>query len=107
MQKKDLDKLELINNGSGSKKQFELHIDGHVATMEYMISNTQIIYLTHTEVPKELEGQGVGSTLVSKVLEIVKISGMKMAPLCPFLAVYLKRHLDKADGLLAPGFSIG
>ncbi len=96
----------LINNDTGSKKRFELHIKGYTAFMEYLLSNEQIIYLTHTEVPSQLEGQGVGSAMASKVLTYIKQQGLKMAPLCPFLAAYLKRHPEEAEGLLAPGYSI-
>tara|TARA_R110002167_G_scaffold65757_12_gene186037 strand:- start:329 stop:652 length:324 start_codon:yes stop_codon:yes gene_type:complete len=107
MDKQEINALELINNDAGSQKRFELHVNGHIAFMDYIISKQGIIYLTHTEVPKSLEGQGVGSTLVSKVLEYVRTAGLKMAPLCPFLAAYLKRHPGKADGLLALGYSVG
>ncbi|MEL6919292.1 MAG: GNAT family N-acetyltransferase [Bacteroidota bacterium] len=98
--------LELINNDSDTKKKFEIHINGDMAYMDYMVSKQGIIYLTHTEVPQNLEGQGVGSTLVSKVLDFIKNSDLKMAPLCPFVAAYLKRHPERADGILARGYSI-
>ncbi|MEO0526125.1 MAG: GNAT family N-acetyltransferase [Bacteroidota bacterium] len=98
--------LELINNDSDTKKKFEIHINGDIAYMDYMVSKQGIIYLTHTEVPQNLEGQGVGSTLVSKVLDFIKNSDLKMAPLCPFVAAYLKRHPERADGILARGYSI-
>jgi predicted GNAT family acetyltransferase len=107
MEKWNLKALDLINNDSGNKKRFEIHIEGQTAFMDYMISKQHIIFLTHTEVPKALEGQGVGFALASKVLDFVRDSGLKMAPLCPFLAAYLKRHPEKADGILAPGYSVG
>ncbi|NNE77227.1 MAG: N-acetyltransferase [Pricia sp.] len=75
--------------------------------MEYMRPREDKIFLTHTEVPQTLEGQGVGSALVSKVLDYIRKENVKMAPLCPFVAAYLKRHPDMAEDLLAPGYSIG
>ncbi|NHF60268.1 N-acetyltransferase [Flavobacteriaceae bacterium TP-CH-4] len=107
MGKQNWEHIPLINNDSGDKKRFELKIDDQVAFTDYMISKQNIIYLTHTEVPNALEGQGVGSALVSKVLDHIKQTGLKMAPLCPFVAAYLKRHPEMADGLLAPGYSVG
>ncbi len=98
--------IPLTNNTSGTKNRFEIHVNGHTAFMEYLISNQQIIYLTHTEVPRQLEGQGVGSALASKVLAHLRREALRMAPLCPFLAAYLKRHPEEAEGLLAPGYSI-
>ncbi len=107
MDKQDLQQLLLVDNDKGEKKRFELDIEGKIAFVDYMISKQQIIYLTHTEVPVGLEGKGVGSVLVKKVLEHVAASNLKMAPLCPFVAAYLKRHPEMAKGLLAPGFSVG
>ena len=101
------EKLPLVNNKSGQKKRFELHIKEEIVFIEYIQTNNNIIYLTHTEVPRALEGNGLGALIVSKTREYIKESGFKMAPLCPFIAAYLKRNPGKADNLLAPGFSIG
>lgn len=101
------EKLPFINNESGQKKRFELQIEEETAFIEYIQTKNNVIYLTHTEVPRSLEGKGLGSLIVSKTLEYIKENGFKMAPLCPFVAAYLKRHPGKADNLLAPGFSIG
>ncbi|MGB5237288.1 MAG: GNAT family N-acetyltransferase [Flavobacteriaceae bacterium] len=107
MKQFSLENTLLINNQSGSKKRFELHVGDHIAFMDYILNKKGVIYLTHTEVPVALEGQGVGSAIVSKVLEYIRQEELKMAPLCPFLAAYLKKHPEAAKGLLAPGFSIG
>jgi predicted GNAT family acetyltransferase len=48
--------------------------------------------MTHTEVPPEFEGKGVGSQLVKGALEIVKNDGKRVRPLCTFVAAYIKRH---------------
>jgi hypothetical protein len=107
MEKGKYGHLQLINNDAGEKKRFELVVDGHTAYMEYMLSKQHIIYLTHTEVPVQLEGRGIGSAMASKVLDHIGESGLKLAPLCPFLAAYLKRHPERAKELLAPGYSVG
>lgn len=97
----------LINRDKAAKKRFELGKGPEVPYLEYILNNQNTIFLTHTEVPVSLEGNGVGSLLVGKVLDHVKKSGMLMAPLCPFVAAYLKKHPEKAEGILAPGYSIG
>jgi len=106
MAKKDFDGIPLINK-TVDKTRFELVIEKHIAFMDYILSKKNIIYLTHTEVPAPLEGQGVGSALVAKVFDFIRKEDLKVAPLCPFVAAYLKRHPELADGLLAPGYSIG
>ncbi|MEK6153571.1 GNAT family N-acetyltransferase [Flavobacteriaceae bacterium 3-367] len=97
---------ELINNDTDAKKRFELKHDGDTAFIDYMISKQGIIYLTHTEVPPQWEGKGVGSALISKTLDFITETQLKMAPLCPFVAAFLKRHPERAVGILAPGYSV-
>lgn len=103
----DFDNIPLISKEYGDKKRFELEVEGKTAFMDYMISKLNIIYLTHTEVPKALEGKGVGKAIVQKVLQYISTTDMKMAPLCPFVAAYLVRHPEEAKGILAPGYKVG
>ena len=80
---------KLIDNAED--KQYEYHIDGALAKIEYIKAKDKI-YLTHTEVPKELEGKGVASSLVKQVLEDIEIKELTLIPMCPFVAAYIKRH---------------
>lgn len=84
-------KLDLQLTENTAKKQYEATIEGSVARIEYIKAQDKI-YLTHTEVPKALERKGVGTTLVAKVLEDVDRQHLTLIPLCPFVALYLKRH---------------
>jgi uncharacterized protein len=79
----------LINNEE--EKQYEFHIDGLVPRVEYMKVQDHI-YLTHTEVPPELEGKNIGKILVKKVLEDIEKKKLILVPLCPFVASYIKRN---------------
>ncbi|VAX23400.1 Predicted acetyltransferase [hydrothermal vent metagenome] len=72
-------------------KQYEFHIDKFVPKIEY-IKEKDKIYLTHTEVPTNLEGKGIGSDLVKNVLEDIERKNLTLIPLCPFVALYIKRH---------------
>ena len=82
-------KQSLIDNSEA--KQYEFHTDGYTPFIEYIKAKDKI-FLTHTEVPKELEGKGVGSALVKAVLEEVDQMNLTLVPLCPFVAMYIKRH---------------
>ncbi|MDR1739223.1 MAG: N-acetyltransferase [Bacteroidales bacterium] len=75
-----------------------------MSIIEYMISGKDI-YFTHTEVPPVLEGQGVGTELVSKALENIKSREMTLVPLCPFVAAYVKRHPEWNE-IVREGFKI-
>lgn len=81
---------ELINNKE--KHQYEFHINRYTPLIEYIINKDGNIYLTHTEVPRALGGQGIGTELVEKTLEDIDNSGTKVIPLCPFVTAYIKKN---------------
>ncbi len=105
--KEQAERVPLSENKVGNQQRFELRLEEGIAYVEYLINQQGTIYLTHTEVPASLEGKGIGSVLVKKVMAHIRAEGWKMAPLCPFVAAYLKRNPSEAEGLLAPGFHIG
>jgi predicted GNAT family acetyltransferase len=58
------------------------------------------IVLLHTEVLPYAEGSGVGSRLVAGALDDIRARGLRVVPLCPFAAAYIRRHPEYA-GLVA------
>lgn len=87
-----MEDYELIDNKENHR--YEFHIDKYVPKIEYIITRNGEIYLTHTEVPVALEGKGVGSQLVEKVLKDIEKQGLRLVPLCPFVAGYIQKHPD-------------
>lgn len=81
--------IRLHNNVE--EKQYETVVENHLSRVEYILSNGKI-YLTHTEVPKELGGKGVGSRLVKGVMQDIEKLKLKLIPLCPFVVSYIDRH---------------
>lgn len=81
--------------------RFEVEVDGHTALAFYKMSPGTITF-THTEVPKELAGRGVGSTLVRGALETVRAGRLRVVAQCPFVAAYIAKHPEFAD-LTRPG----
>ena len=81
--------MELINNTA--KNRLELHIGGYVAFEDYTIQEDYISYL-HTEVPAELAGKGVGSTLAKMILDFAAGRHLKVKPICPFIKAYIDKH---------------
>lgn len=94
---------ELIDNTE--KKRYEFRIGSHTPVIEYIKAKDKI-YLTHTEVPNELAGKGIGTALVKQVLEDIKEKGLTLVPLCPFVALYLKRN-PQWKTLVLKGINIG
>jgi len=81
--------MEIIDNTS--KNRFETEVENKTAFIEYKIKDEKI-YLTHTKVPKELEGQGIASSLVKEVFSLLEHKNLKMVPACSFIASYVKKH---------------
>lgn len=96
--------IPLVQNQD--KRRFEMEVENHIAFIEYIINKDNIMYLTHTEVPRALEGKGVGGSMVEKALNFLKDNGYTLAPLCPFVAAYLKRH-PEWQSILAKGYNVG
>lgn len=87
-----------------AKKRFEAHVNQQTAVLEYILTKQEIVY-THTEVPKNLEGQGVASHLAKAALEYARDHDLKVMPLCPYVAAYIRRHPEYRS-LLRPGFNL-
>lgn len=78
------------------QKQFEIHIDSHIAELTYYI-NGNIITFTHTGVPSVLEGQGIGSKLVKAGLQYARDNNLKVESMCWFVSGYIERHPEVQD----------
>jgi predicted GNAT family acetyltransferase len=76
--------------------RFELEADGHTAYLYYRLE-PGVITLVHTEVPPELGGRGVGSTLVRGALDAIRAKGLKVVVKCPFVAAYMGKHPEFND----------
>jgi predicted GNAT family acetyltransferase len=89
---------DLASNVTNDEVQhrFELSVDGHVAFAEYFIRGN-VVTFTHTLVPNELEGKGVGSALAKAALNDARSRGLAVIPRCPFIHAYIERHPEYLD----------
>lgn len=62
-----------------------------MAIADYIHVKDKII-ITHTIVPKELEGKGIGSLLIKQVLEDIKVRDLYVVPECEFVRAYIEKH---------------
>jgi predicted GNAT family acetyltransferase len=81
---------------NGDEQRFELVVDGLTAFAAYQRDGNVIVF-THTEVPPELQGRGVGSALARGALDAARAEGAEVVPLCPFIASYIRRHPEYLD----------
>jgi len=64
--------------------------------VDYLPAGRSVI-VAHTEVLAGGEGRGLGSQLVSAVLEDLRGRGVTVIPTCPFAAAFISRHPEYAD----------
>jgi uncharacterized protein len=80
---------ELVNNENAG--QFELLIGGSVCKMEYIIRG-ETFYLNHAKVPSGLEGEGIGSKLMHKIMHYIESHGGNFVPGCSFARDYVEKN---------------
>jgi uncharacterized protein len=84
---------DVVDNADEGR--FELTVDGHTGVLVYRRDAERLV-LVHTEVPDELEGRGIGSTLVRAALDTAEREHLVVVPLCPFASAWLRAHADDA-----------
>ena len=82
----------VIENDKAAKR-FAARIDGKQAFIQYRYADDNLV-LVHTEVPDSLSGRGIGGKLAHAALEHARAEGVKVVPLCPFVASYIRRHSE-------------
>ncbi|WP_421999033.1 GNAT family N-acetyltransferase [Reyranella sp.] len=77
--------------------RYELPTDHGLALAVYQLDGDRMIF-THTEVPPADEGKGIGGRLVAEALADARRRGFRIVPACSFVAAYVRRHPEYADG---------
>ena len=78
------------------EQEFPLEVDGHLAVAAYQ-REAGVIAFTHTLVPPEIEGRGVGSKLIRGALDSARDQGLRVVPQCPFVKAFIDRHPEYRD----------
>ncbi|MFN3946332.1 MAG: GNAT family N-acetyltransferase [Allosphingosinicella sp.] len=79
------------------RTRFEIDLgDGSFAFADYNLLARAIMF-THTEVPEAHEGKGLGSALIRAGLASARARGLKVIPICPFFAAYMRKHAEEQD----------
>ena len=91
---KEESNVKIENNQEAQR--WEAEVGEFVAVAEYRLRGDTIFFI-HTEVPRELEGQGIASKLVKAALDDARAEHLAVVPFCPFVAGYIRRHPDYKD----------
>ena len=78
------------------RSRFEMEVDDHTAYIRYLAFEGGLDILS-TQVPSELEGQGIASALTKHVFEYARTNRLKIIPSCSFTVAYLRRHPEYKD----------
>ncbi|NGO67260.1 GNAT family N-acetyltransferase [Streptomyces boncukensis] len=82
--------VEISDNPA--EERFEARIGGTLAGLAQYLRSADVIAFTHTEVDLAHEGRGVGSALARGALDAAREAGLKVVPVCPFFAGYIRKH---------------
>ena len=71
--------------------RFSARVHGHLCVCDYRLRDG-VMFMTHTEVAPELEGQGIAAALVRAALAHARERGLQVRPLCSYVQAYMRRH---------------
>ena len=77
-------------------QRFEADVGGRLSVCAYRRVGA-VLHLTHTEVPRALEGQGIAAALVRAALDWARSEGLRVRPSCSYVAAYMRRHPETLD----------
>jgi uncharacterized protein len=88
---------EYVVRDNPDERRYELLRGGElVGEIRYRVKPGAIVLL-HTEVAPSAEGQGLGGRLVAGALADIRSRGLRLVPVCPFVAAYIRRHPEQRD----------
>jgi predicted GNAT family acetyltransferase len=85
--------IEVIHNQPAQR--FEARVGGELAVAAYRLDG-EVMAMVHTEVPEALEGRGIASRLVQAAFDHAQAQGLKIRPLCSYVAAWARRHPERA-----------
>jgi hypothetical protein len=88
--------MSFIVTHNPDASRFEAEIEGRLAVCAYRL-NDGVLALTHTEVPRAAQGQGVAAALVDAALAWARQQGWRVRPVCSYVAVHMRRHPETQD----------
>ena len=89
------DELRITDNPA--LHRFEARVGDRLAAFAVYRLEPGRLVLTHTETLPGYEGRGIASRLAGAALDEARARGLRVTPVCPFIAGYMRRHPEYAD----------
>ncbi|WP_309129382.1 GNAT family N-acetyltransferase [Microbacterium sp.] len=86
----DQSRYVLVDREAGASQPEEIGEESYVD-----VEGERVLY--HTVVSDEYAGQGLASLLVREVVEDTIASGLRIVPVCPYVAAWLPKHPEYAE----------
>lgn len=86
---------DITNNAELSR--FELHVDGELAAYSDYESEPGTRAFVHTVTKEEFKGRGLAGMLAAASLDATRAEGLLVAPYCPYVRSYIKKHPEYQD----------
>ncbi|MFF0485325.1 GNAT family N-acetyltransferase [Streptomyces sp. NPDC004435] len=81
----------------GERHRYEILVDGERAGLTAYRDRDDRRVFFHTEIDDAYAGRGLAGILVEQALTDVRAAGMRIVPVCPYVAKFLKKHEEFAD----------
>lgn len=91
---------EIKHKESDRRGMFYMENDSSITSeLTYTVKENGVMIIDHTETRPELEGQGLASKLVKKIVDYARENNLKIDPLCPFAEVQFDQNKEYRDVL--------
>jgi uncharacterized protein len=77
--------------------RYELVVESEVVGEIRYRLRPDAVALVHTEVSPRFEGRGLGGQLVAGALDDIRMRGLHVIPICPFVRGYIRRHPEYGE----------
>ena len=81
---------------NAERSRFELTEQGLTAFADYRVQGDRMV-IPHVEAPVPLRGTGAAGRLMKGTLDLIRERGLKVVPVCPYAAAYIRRHAEYQD----------
>lgn len=82
--------------------RFQIDVDGAKAGFTQFVDVDGRRVFFHTEIDAAFEGQGLAGEVVREALDATRAEGLLIVPVCPYVKVFVRKHDDWADIVVAP-----
>ena len=90
----DANNLQVVHNPS--EHRFEAWVNDHLSKLDYVLDGNNFV-ITSVGVHPELRGQGIAGKLTQVGLEYAKERRLRVIPMCPHAAAYIRKNPEYAE----------